>query len=252
MENNMVLSLATAALGGSALQTLGGLIQNKKQVSSAREQMAFQERMSNTSYQRGMKDMQKAGLNPILAYQKGGASAPGGAQPNIRNPFESATSAAANYVAAKKANAEINNIESQTRLNAANTAVQLEKANTEILNQGQIRSQTGLTRQTTAKEGYLTEQERIRVETAFAQLGKTRMESLQAESLASRLVLQGNIDRSELGQLLAYLERAKQLGVGLDTVTQLLGKKGKSKGFPALPGKHNNFKPKKDSFEVFE
>ncbi|AXL15593.1 DNA pilot protein [Microviridae sp.] len=252
MENNMVLSLATAALGGSALQTLGGLFQNKKQVSSAREQMAFQERMSNTSYQRGMKDMQKAGLNPILAYQKGGASAPGGAQPNIRNPFESATSAAANYVAAKKANAEINNIESQTRLNAANTAVQLEKANTEILNQGQIRSQTGLTRQTTAKEGYLTEQERIRVETAFAQLGKTRMESLQAESLASRLVLQGNIDRSELGQLLAYLERAKQLGLGLDTVTQLLGKKGKSKGFPALPGKHNNFKPKKDSFEVFE
>lgn len=53
---------------------------------------AWQERMSSTAYQRATEDMKKAGINPILAAQQGGASTPGGAQGSIGQSSISAPS----------------------------------------------------------------------------------------------------------------------------------------------------------------
>lgn len=56
---------------------------NQQNIASAREQQNFQERMANTSYQRAMKDMEAANLNPMLAFSQGGASTPTGAMATV-------------------------------------------------------------------------------------------------------------------------------------------------------------------------
>lgn len=89
--------------------TMGALIgagsqflTNRSRKSQAARQMAFQERMSSTSFQRQMADMRKAGLNPILAGKMGGASSPAGAMANIGDLGQAASASAASFAQSDK------------------------------------------------------------------------------------------------------------------------------------------------------
>jgi len=120
MDFSTIASIAAPIIGG-IFGSEGQEEANSANKAMSQAQMDFQERMSSTSYQRAVKDMQAAGLNPMLAYSQGGASTPAGSTAVMGNKNAAAVSSgmsalqSANIVAQNKVlEAQADNIKADT------------------------------------------------------------------------------------------------------------------------------------------
>lgn len=112
----------------SSLSTfLGGRAQNVASAEAAARQMEFQREMSDTSFQRQVKDLEAAGINPMLVTKLGGASTPPGAMPSFINP---AAMAAQSFSAVQSSGAAAKQSETAESLSDA----QIDKIKVEIQN----------------------------------------------------------------------------------------------------------------------
>lgn len=102
--------MAVAIGGGALLSTAASFF-------GASQSRDFQREMSSTAYQRAVGDMKSAGLNPMLAYQQGGAASGSGGQPQVPDLGSSMASA----VQSRRVMSESRLLDAQTKKVEAET-----------------------------------------------------------------------------------------------------------------------------------
>ncbi len=93
-KNEKPFLTAVASLAGGYLASKGARDANKTSAASVDQQLQFQRESAQNAYQWATKDMRKAGINPMLAYQQGGSQALSGASYTAQNEAAAGVNAA--------------------------------------------------------------------------------------------------------------------------------------------------------------
>jgi len=181
-----------STLAASGLSLFGGERANKSNAKEAQKNRSFQERLSSTSFQRGVVDLKAAGLNPILAAKFGGASTPSGAQAQIK---DSVTPAVNTGMQLKLANAQVTKAEAEA-VKATADAKNAESQNPNIPLQGNLlRTQADNIDADTSLKG----QQHLKIS---AEVKKTIMETKSVEQRLRLLTVETKISQQQLKALL--------------------------------------------------
>lgn len=121
---------------GAGLGYLGQQQANQTNVDIASANNATSIELANTAYQRRVKDLIAAGLNPMLAYAQGGAQVPSLQQARVENTAASATKSGMDAVSMDLMRSQVATQETQAQANSAQAAKTMaEKTSIDLANQ---------------------------------------------------------------------------------------------------------------------
>lgn len=222
-----IVGALTAPWFGPASTIVGGVLQNAANRGASARQMSFQERMSSTAHQREVRDLEAAGLNPILSARYGGSSTPSGSAIPAQNIGAGVPAAISSAVQLRRVKAEIENLESMAELNrerqnseranqaqaAANSALALERVTSEQRNQEftHARTQTEIQNAQVAAAVF---QNKIRE----GQILTNQITESEARAVAADI--ERRIDETGYGETIRWLNR---MGVTPAEVAKLIG-----------------------------
>lgn len=128
--------------GLAAAGSIGGsLLAGSSAASNTKRQVEFQKELSRTAYQRAAKDLEKAGLNRVLALGNP-ASTPSGASAPVPDYGAAFSSAATALASAKQAKAQLVATEEQAVNIAQDTQKKFQEKNESIVRQDLMKEQT--------------------------------------------------------------------------------------------------------------
>jgi hypothetical protein len=218
-----IISTSTGDSGGGGLTSLlGGLIggvgsylgqqsTNQANAAMADKQMQFQAEQRATQYQTAVQDMQAAGLNPMLAYQQGGAGNQVGATAQMQNSIGAGVTSAQQgidkYQQLKNLNSQNELIGSQIDDTNASATLKRATAITEAYKPGLTQAQTNNILQQAGLYGAQTKY-------TTAQEAKTRQDININQPIES-------MSTTPYGQMRPYLKDAMD---GITSATSAFGK----------------------------